>query len=115
MPEANEQRLIVRRLKAQLAAADEARQEIQTQLNETTKFIHALIRESVEHPDSRPARLGDVLHEVKHGIGADWEQFPVLGATRDGIAQAKEPVGKHPERYHGVVEHGPVRYRFSAS
>jgi len=57
--------------------------------------------------------LGDVLLEVKQGIGSRWADFPVLGATRDGLAPAKEPVGKNPERYKpvtvGTVFYNPMR------
>lgn len=47
--------------------------------------------------------LGEALTEIKAGIGPDWRQFPVLGATRDGLAPAKERPGKNPERYKPVV------------
>jgi type I restriction enzyme S subunit len=47
--------------------------------------------------------LGDVLNEIKSGIGADWANYPALGATREGLAPAKEPPGKNPERYKPVV------------
>lgn len=57
--------------------------------------------------------LGDVLIEVKNGIGKEWTKYPVLGATRDGVAPAKEPPGKHPERYKpvtaGTVFYNPMR------
>ena len=51
--------------------------------------------------------------EVKQGVGSGWADFPVLGATRDGLAPAKEPVGKSPERYKpvtvGTVFYNPMR------
>lgn len=54
-----------------------------------------------------------MLIEVKQGIGSGWADFPVLGATRDGLAPAKEPVGKNPERYKpvtvGTVFYNPMR------
>ena len=53
--------------------------------------------------------LGFVLDEIKRGIGQDWKKFPVLGATRNGLAPAKENPGKHPERYKPVVA-GTVFY-----
>jgi type I restriction enzyme, S subunit len=106
---ADNQRLIAARLNDQLAAVDDTRQAAQTQLAETTRLIHSIIRESVEHPDTEPASLGEVLEEVKRGIGSGWARFPVLGATRDGLAPAKEPVGKNPERYKPVVP-GTVFY-----
>jgi hypothetical protein len=39
--------------------------------------------------------LGDVLTEIKSGIGADWANYPVLGATREGLAPAKDPPPRH--------------------
>jgi hypothetical protein len=60
-----------------------------------------------------PMLLGDVLIEVKKGIGKEWAKYPVLGATRDGVAPAKELPGKHPERYKpvtaGTVFYNPMR------
>ena len=57
--------------------------------------------------------LGDVLTEVKAGIGDEWAKYPVLGATREGIAPAKELPGKKPERYKpvfpGTVFYNPMR------
>lgn len=113
LPELDEQRRLAARLKAQLAAVEEARQAAQAQLDELTNFANAVIRQSAEHADTEPALLGEVLDEVKEGIGADWAKYPVLGATRAGLAPAKEPVGKHPERYKpvfaGTVFYNPMR------
>jgi type I restriction enzyme S subunit len=57
--------------------------------------------------------LGDVLIEIKSGIGSDWARYPVLGATRGGLAPAKERPGKNPERYkpvfHGSIFYNPMR------
>jgi len=57
--------------------------------------------------------LGDVLTEIKSGIGADWAKYPVLGATRGGLAPAKERPGKNPERYKpvfpGTIFYNPMR------
>lgn len=58
-------------------------------------------------------RLGDVLVEIKKGIGVTWADYPVLGATRGGLAPAKEPPGKQPQRYkpvfNGTVFYNPMR------
>ena len=58
-------------------------------------------------------RLGDVLIEVKQGIGGKWANYPVLGATRNGLAPAREPPGKHAAKYkpvlHGTVFYNPMR------
>src|SRR5262249_10446245 len=57
--------------------------------------------------------LGEVLTEIKAGIGKDWARYPVLGATRDGVAPAKDPPGKQPERYKpvfpGTIFYNPMR------
>lgn len=50
---------------------------------------------------------------MRRGIGAGWADYPVLGATRDGLAPAKEPVGKKPDRYKpvmpGTLFYNPMR------
>lgn len=65
------------------------------------------------HTDTETTVIGEVLEEVKKGIGATWAQYPVLGATRAGLALAKEPVGKVPGRYKpvftGSVFYNPMR------
>jgi len=81
------------------------------------------LNDAVTYSRARPAptigntvietRLGDVLEEVKKGIGANWADYPVLGATRNGLAPAKEPPGKYPQRYKpvfsGTVFYNPMR------
>ena len=108
-----DQRRIAGHLKAQLTAIEEARNAAQLQITEFTNLANSIIRQSVEHPDTKSANLGDVLEEVKKGIGARWADYPVLGATRKGLALAKDPVGKVPERYKpvfcGTVFYNPMR------
>lgn len=100
-------------LQSQLAAIEDARQAATAQLRELTQLANAIIRQTLTHPDTETRALGDVLVEVKQGIGSRWADFPVLGATRDGLAPAKEPVGKNPERYKpvtvGTVFYNPMR------
>jgi type I restriction enzyme S subunit len=48
---------------------------------------------------SREISLSEVLVEGSSGVGTSWMNYRVLGATRAGLALAKEPVGKSPERY----------------
>ena len=109
----NHQRLIAAHLKSQLTTLEQARTAAQLQLTELINLANAIIRQSVEHPDTAPAKLGDVLDEVKKGVGKTWAEYPVLGATRAGLALAKDPVGKIPERYkpvlHGTVFYNPMR------
>lgn len=62
-------------------------------------------------PTQRP--LGELIDEVKQGVGADWASHPVLGATRDGLAPAKEAPGKQAHKYKpakpGTVFYNPMR------
>ena len=107
------QRSIAARLSHQLFLIERAREAARAQMDELTNFGNAVIRQSCEQPDSTTVKLGDVLEEVARGIGADWSRYPVLGARRDGLAPAKEPVGKAPERYKlvtpGTVFYNPMR------
>ncbi len=66
----------------------------------------------IEPPDTQGCRtwsLRDCLIEVTRGVGDDWNQYAVLGATRNGLAPAKERVGKSPHRYK-LVEPGTIFY-----
>ena len=113
LPDIGTQRDIALRLKAQLAAVEDASQAATAQLRELPQLANAIIRETLTQPETATHSLGDVLDEVKQGIGARWADFPVLGATRDGLAPAREPVGKNPERYKpvqvGTVFYNPMR------
>ena len=44
------------------------------------------------------------MTEISKGIGARWADYPLVGATRGGVAPAKEGVGKQPERYKLVAQ-----------
>jgi type I restriction enzyme, S subunit len=60
-------------------------------------------------PAVRRLRLGDCLQEVNKGVGRAWQRYRLVGATRGGLAPAKEGVGKRPERYK-LVEPGTIFY-----
>ena len=109
----SEQCQIAAKLKAQLAEVETARKALQCQKQEIVNLANAYIRESVEQSPVIETRLGEVLEEVKKGIGETWADYPVLGATRAGLAPAKEPPGKHPQRYKpvfsGTVFYNPMR------
>jgi type I restriction enzyme, S subunit len=113
IPDILTQRRISSRLKSQFSLEEVVRVGAQAQMDELTCFGNAVIRESCHHPDATKVKLGDVLEEVARGIGKDWSRYPVLGATRDGLAPAKEPVGKAPDRYKlvspGTVFYNPMR------
>ena len=90
-------------IKTQLSEVEKARKALETQLNETTKLAASIIRDSINKIKAEKYRLGDALE-------AD---YPVLGATREGLAPAKEPPGKKPQRYKpafpGTVFYNPMR------
>jgi restriction endonuclease S subunit len=58
---------------------------------------------------TRKIPLSEALVEVSSGVGVAWSNYRVLGATRAGLALAKESVGKSPERYK-LVEPGTIFY-----
>lgn len=111
--EIDQQRKIAVRLKAQLAEVEKARQAAKEQLREVTNLANAIIFDSGKRSKSKMHLLGDVLVEVKKGIGESWKEYPVLGATRGGLAPAKEPPGKYPQKYKpvtsGTVFYNPMR------
>jgi type I restriction enzyme S subunit len=108
-----EQRRIAARLRAQLAEVEKARKAAEVQLIETTTLADSIIVDSIIRSKTENNRLGDVLEEIKTGIGKNWADYPVLGATREGLAPAKEPPGKNPRRYKpafpGTVFYNPMR------
>lgn len=63
----------------------------------------AYVRQSFNAGENRHVSLRECLEEVTNGVGPHWPRFRVVGATRGGIAPAKERVGKCPERYKPVV------------
>lgn len=59
------------------------------------------------------SKFGDLADEISQGVGGAWPKYPVYGATRDGLAPAKENIGKNPQRYKlaspGTVFYNPMR------
>ena len=108
-----QQRQIAFCLKAQLAEVEVARHAAQVQLQETTNLADAIIFDSIRRGAASVHLLGDVLQEVKKGIGNHWANYPVLGATRSGLAPAKEQPGKQAPKYKpafpGTVFYNPMR------
>jgi type I restriction enzyme S subunit len=113
LPTPSEQRRIAACLKAQLAEVETARQAAQAQLREVSNLANAIIFDSIGSHPTESHSLGDVLDEVKQGIGPAWAEYPVLGATRDGLAPAKEQPGKQAPKYKpafpGTVFYNPMR------
>ncbi len=109
----NKQRQIAAQLKAQLAEVATAREAVQSQLREAGKLADSIIFDSIQRSAATPQLLGNVLDEIKKGIGKDWVSFPVLGATRSGLAPAREQPGKQAPKYKPVfpctVFYNPMR------
>ena len=82
-------------------------------MREVSRLADAIVLDSVRNHPVAAHSLGSVLLEVKQGIGPRWADYPVLGATRDGLAPAKEAPGKHAPKYKpafpGTVFYNPMR------
>lgn len=113
IPPLPEQKRIAAILNEQMAAVERARKAAEEQALAAELYPVALVRESLEKHRPRRMALGECLQEVRTGVGPDWAKYPVLGATRQGLAPAKDPVGKTPERYKpvtcGTVFYNPMR------
>lgn len=107
------QHSIAGELKIQLSETENARQAAEAQFHEMSRLADAIVKDSLNHGATQTCLLGDVLDEVKKGIGKDWADYPVLGATRDGLAPAREAPGKHAPKYKpvspGTVFYNPMR------
>jgi type I restriction enzyme S subunit len=112
-PPLSEQRRIAARLHEQLADVAQARAAVQAQNETLDIFAHAVLRQSLSNGNGQKVRFSECLREVTVGIGEEWQQYPVLGATRAGLAPAKESVGKNPGRYkpvrEGTIFYNPMR------
>ena len=108
-----QQKSISTKLKAQLGAVETARQAARTQLREISSLAGAIVLDTIRNTPTKPYLLGDVLEEVKQGIGSCWADHKVLGATREGLAPAKEQPGKMAPKYKpvtpGTVFYNPMR------
>ncbi len=109
----DQQKQIAKKLHAELDIVASARAATMIQFNELTKLSASIVYRSLNEKKTTPRFLGDALCEVKNGIGSDWKKYPVMGATRAGLAPAKERPGKYPERYKpvfpGTVFYNPMR------
>jgi type I restriction enzyme S subunit len=104
---------IARRFAEFSEAQANARQAAKAQLQEVDYLTNSLISQSLKIGVRSISKLENALCEVKSGVGPSWKNFPVLGATRSGLAPAKERPGKHAERYKpvtaGTVFYNPMR------
>ena len=112
-PDSIEQKRIATNLEQCLSYVRAARIAAEAQLEAAKALPTAYLRSSLTGGKLKKYHLSDCLLEVKNGVGTEWAKYPVLGATRAGLAPAKDPVGKTPERYkladHGTVFYNPMR------
>lgn len=113
LPPLKEQQRIAARLREQLAAVSQAHTALGAQTIGYRALKGAVLRGSLGSGNTRALSVQECLYEVQAGIGDDWRDWPVLGATRAGLASAKEPVGKQPHRYkpvrRGTIFYNPMR------
>ena len=104
---------ILSALKKRLALAEKAKSATMRQCVEIRELENQIIFNSLRSKSKSSIRIGDALTEIFTGIGSDWAKYPVLGATRKGLAPAREQPGKTPQRYKpafpGTVFYNPMR------
>jgi type I restriction enzyme S subunit len=108
LPPLTEQKRIAVILNEQMTAVEKARAAAEARLEAAKALPAAYIRESLT-ASLKKYQLTDCLVQVVKGVGSSWAEYPVLGATRAGLAPAKEGVGKAPERYK-LVDEGTIFY-----
>ena len=108
IPNLSEQKRIAAMLNEQMAIANRTVNESRSQVGALDDLISALLRDSLT-AGRQTVQLSTCLIETSKGVGSSWNSYSVLGATRAGLALAKEPVGKQPERYK-LVDEGTIFY-----
>jgi len=112
LPPLPEQKRIAAILNEKMAAVEKARAAAEAQLEAAIKLQYAYVQETLKY-QLKSYSVGDCFTEVSTGIGSTWSEYPLLGATRFGLAPAKEPVGSRPERYKladiGTIFYNPMR------
>ncbi|MES2846548.1 MAG: hypothetical protein V4747_16125 [Pseudomonadota bacterium] len=113
LPSPERQQEVARVIKCKLDETHLAREAAVLQFREISNLAGAIVIDTIRNTPTKPYLLGDVLEEVKQGIGASWADHPVLGATREGLAPAKEQPGKMAPKYKpvtpGTVFYNPMR------
>ncbi|HNW27387.1 MAG TPA: restriction endonuclease subunit S [Spirochaetota bacterium] len=112
LPPLPEQKRITAILNEQMDAVEKARTAAEAQLEASIKLQYAYVQDTLKEP-LKSYSIDECTTEVSTGIGSTWSEYPVLGATRSGLAPAKEPVGSRPERYKfadaGTIFYNPMR------
>jgi hypothetical protein len=93
LPPLREQRRIVTELRARMVKLDAATVKVQNSLLDLDNLLFVELGNALNSA-RRPVPLRECVYEEKQGIGNAWRDFPLLGATREGVAAAKEAIGK---------------------
>jgi type I restriction enzyme S subunit len=105
------QRTVAEQLRRQFHVLERSNAALATQLLEVRRLANSIVAHSTTSTTTRP--LSEVLEEVKNGVGENWKGHRVLGATRAGLAPAKERPGKNAPRYKpvtaGTLFYNPMR------
>ncbi len=113
VPPLPEQQRTAAILGEQMAAVERARDAAQAQLRLLQDLTNTYLRQSLDEHKPVELPLSQGLIEVSRGVGSGWHNYRVIGATRAGLAPAKEQVGKSPERYKFVdvdtIFYNPMR------
>jgi len=113
LPDLHKQQSVAANLRAKLDKTREALVALNNQFRDLVQFSTSVVFETLKTGETKKWQLGETVSEVTNGVGADWRKSPVLGATRSGLAPAREQPGKHAERYKpvtaGTVFYNPMR------
>jgi len=113
LPKLSDQNRIIEHLNLQTTKWGRVRTAVKIRLDAANRIPTAIAAESLKSTKTSKHLLRECLIEVKQGVGQDWQHYPVMGATRQGLAPAKDKVGKNPHRYKLVdpvtVFYNPMR------
>jgi type I restriction enzyme S subunit len=113
LPNPNEQQSVAASLRAKFDLVRDAQVALQNQFRDVIQYPTSIVFETLKTVRIHKRPLGEAVCEVVNGVGAYWKKHPVFGATRLGLAPAREQPGKHAERYKpvtaGTVFYNPMR------
>jgi type I restriction enzyme S subunit len=113
VPPLDEQRSVASELTRCLAVVQQAQVAVAGQIDGCNALSHSIVSQSVTSSSRSLVPIGHALDEVTQGVGVRWSKHRVLGATRSGLAPARERPGKQAERYKpvtaGTVFYNPMR------
>jgi type I restriction enzyme, S subunit len=103
LPSMSDQGRISEILDKLFAPIEAARQSLTKQLQDIEALLGLIVAGSMRRGRVSEVSLREVLSEVACGIGGTWKAYKVFGATRSGIAPARERPGKYAERYKPIA------------